>query len=94
MRGCEGWVLTNAPGSFLEDRPTVSSVRWEHSLTIIILFAHTEPLGWGLVKPELRRMEPVNCRFCVCRGSGNRRVHPTDLEAPGLKFVSPGIARK
>jgi hypothetical protein len=22
------------------------------------------------------------------------RVHPADLEAPGLKFVSPGIARK
>ena len=32
MRGCEGWVLTNAPGSFLEDRPTVSALLFDGNI--------------------------------------------------------------
>ena len=73
------------------------SVRWEHSLTIVILFAYTGPFGrraW--MKPEL---SPVVLGLLIAGFSfavvlALVRVHPAELEAPGLKFVSPGIARK
>jgi hypothetical protein len=62
------------------------SVRWKHSLTIVILFAHTEPFGWQ----AWMRLLIAGFAFAVVLA--NLRVHPADLEAPGLKFVSPGIA--
>ena len=79
--------------------PTVGSpsVRWEHSLPIVILFAHTEPFGWrACMKPELRRvvLGLLTAGFAFAVVLAIVRVHPAHIEDPGLKFVSPGIARK
>ena len=91
-------VLTNAPGPFLEATHDGSpSVRWEHSLTIVILFAYTEPFGrraW--MKPELSPvvLGLLIAGFAFAAVLALVRLHSAELEAPGLKFVSPGIARK
>ena len=46
------------------------------------------------MKPELRRVVwgLVIAGFAFALVLALARVHPTGLEAPGLKFVSPGVA--
>ena len=48
------------------------------------------------MKPELPRvvLGLVIAGFAFAVVLAIIRVHPAHLEAPGLKFVSPGIARK
>jgi hypothetical protein len=48
------------------------------------------------MKPELRRvvLVLVIAGFAFAVVLAIVRVHPADLGPPGLKFVSPGIARK
>ena len=89
---------TRSSGPFL-GRSTVAALLFdgEHSLTIVILFAYTEPLGrraW--MKPELSPvvLGLLIAGFAFAVVLALVRVHPAELEAPGLKFVSPGIARK
>ena len=56
---------------------------WEHSLTIVILFA--EPFGWrACMKPELRRvvLGLLTAGFAFAVFLAIVRVHPADLEAP------------
>jgi hypothetical protein len=51
--------------------------------------------GQAYMKPELRRvvfgLMIAGCAFAIVLTIV--RVHPADLAAPGLKFVSPGISR-
>jgi len=48
------------------------------------------------MEPELRRvvLRLVITGFAFAIILAIARVHPVDLEAPGLKFVSPGVSRK
>src|SRR5262245_8655618 len=48
------------------------------------------------MEPELRRvvLRLVITGFAFAIVLAIARVHPVDLEAPGLKFVSPGVSRK
>jgi hypothetical protein len=48
------------------------------------------------MKPELRRVvwRLVIGGFAFAIVLAIATVHPVDFEAPGLKFVSPGIPRK
>lgn len=48
------------------------------------------------MKPELRRvvMGLAIAGFAFATVLAIARVRPADLDAPGLKFVSPGISRK
>jgi hypothetical protein len=48
------------------------------------------------MKPELRRvvLGLVIAGFAFAMVLAIAKVRPADFEAPGLKFVSPGIARK
>ena len=71
------------------------SMRWEHSLTIVILYI--KPFGSrACMKPEPRgvALGLLIAGFALAVVLAIAQVRPADLEAPGLKFVSPGIARK
>ena len=48
------------------------------------------------MKPELRPivLGLLIAGFALAMVLAIAQVRPADLEAPGLKFVSPGIARK
>ena len=85
----------NSYNSVLKDWFRARSIRWEHSLTIVILYI--EPFGWrACMKPEPRgvALGLLIAGFALAVVLAIAQVRPADLEAPGLKFVSPGIARK
>ena len=78
--------------SVLNDWYWARSIRWEHSLTIVILYI--KPFGWrACMKPEPRGVAfgLLIAGFALAVVLAIAQVRPADLEAPGLKFVSPEL---
>ena len=75
----------------------VPSFSFDRIFSSDCLFFNIEPIGWrACMKPEPRgvALGLLMAGFALAVVLAIAQVRPADLEAPGLKFVSPGIARK